>query len=62
MSKRKITTTAKGEARHAKRREHAEDRNERATWSRGSIEIIRHGTGGPLISEAELDRILAEKK
>lgn len=37
------------------------ERQDVATWKRGDIEIIRRGSGGPLISEKELDRILADR-
>lgn len=39
-----------------------DDRRDVATWKKGDIEIIRRGSGGPLISEEELDRILAENR
>lgn len=38
------------------------DRKDVATWKRGDLEIIRKGSGGPLISEEELDRILGENR
>jgi len=33
---------------------------ERYAWGQGDIEIIRRGSGGPLLSEEELARILRE--
>lgn len=34
----------------------------KGTWEAGDIEILREGTGEPLISEEELDRILRESR
>jgi hypothetical protein len=45
-----------------KGREAPSDRSDVATWGPGSIQIIRRGSGGPLISEAEMERILSKKE
>ena len=34
----------------------------KGTWHEGDIELLKEGTGEPLISEAELERILRENR
>ena len=39
-----------------------DDRGDRFVWKEGDIEILHEGTGEPLISPEQLERIIAENR